>query len=125
MDGRRHSTWSSGNFAAWPRGEATCAKRGDCTYANVSPGTMAIVQTVISMYRKVTLKKFHFRFMAPSVLDHPLAPGGSIEHACSHCFIIFPRRAAPSFDTRSYRFLAVLAKITVGVSAHRTARGKS
>src|SRR6266576_509305 len=109
MGATRESSWSDGIFAAWSCGGAACAERG-AIYADVSPGRMAIVQTITSRYRKVALKTFRLGFMATSTLDHPLAPNESIKHACAHRFIICPRRARPLFDARSYCFLAVTGK---------------
>lgn len=40
--------------------------------ANMSPGTIAIVQTVTSRYRKVA-RNFRFAIIATSVLDRPRA----------------------------------------------------
>jgi hypothetical protein len=48
--------------------------------ANVSPGTMAMAQTIASMYLKVSLKNFRIGFMATSAADRPVQPDESIDH---------------------------------------------
>src|SRR6478672_9084356 len=70
MGATRESSWSGGIFAAWLCGEGACAGRGEGIYANVSPGTMAIVQTIISRYRKLAPETFFSDSYRPLLLIH-------------------------------------------------------
>lgn len=54
--------------------------------ANVSPGTMAIVQIITSRYRKLASNNFRFGFMAASIVDSPLKLGlPALIHAANYC----------------------------------------
>src|SRR5580765_5356727 len=101
MGATRESSWSGGIFAAWSCGEAACAERGDGIVASVSPGTMAIVQTTPSRYRKVAAKNLRLGFMASSALDRPFQLDESIEHEHAHSFCNLSRTCRLFFDTRS------------------------
>src|SRR4029077_7263482 len=123
MGATRESSWSDGIFVGWSCGEDACAVRVDAMYTGLSPGTMAIVQTITGRYRRVALKIFRLGFMVTSAL---IARKVGLVHGT-------PRRApeplltfclqtcaAHFLHTRPHCFLAVLVKNTVEVWAGRT-----
>jgi hypothetical protein len=79
--------------------------------ANVSPGAMAMAQTIAIMYLKVSLKNFRIGFMATPAVDWPVQPDESIEHDPD-----LLGRAFPLFQIGQDCFFATLAKETVRAS---------
>src|SRR6266436_7300719 len=113
MGATRESSWSDGIFVGWSCGEDACAARVEAMDARVSPGTRAMVQTIVSRCRRVLLKGFRFGFIATSALIAPsnrMSPWTRTRAPVCHLLHNVRGRLVHS---RSRYVIAILSKNTV------------